>query len=240
VVFARHRFGQQPPYSPVYLVALPLALLLAWRDPRLRLPLLIAGIYAYACLGLPPDSRYLLPALPLVSLAAGAALAWGLGLVPRQHRTWLAVALCAVCFLPGWCYGIYRIGRQGPVPATAEQRDAYLARRVPLYPAVAHLNRRYGSGYTVYGLWAEEMIYYAEGRFRGDWYGPASYRRVLRNVRGAEDLHRSLRRNDAGFLLVATGRQRLPVPEDAAFHRLFRQIHADPHARVFELLNPPS
>jgi hypothetical protein len=239
VVFARHRYGQQPPYSPVYLAALPLALLLAWRDSRLRLPLLIAGIYAYVCLGLPPDSRYLLPILPLVSLAAGAVLAWVLVPVPPRYRPWLAIALCAVCFLPAWCYGIYRINRQGPVPVTAVQREAYLSRRLPLYPAVAHLNRRYGAAYTVYGLWAEEMIYYADGRFLGDWYGPASYRQVLRNVRNAEGLHRSLRRNDVGFLLVATGRQRLPVPEDAAFHRLFRQVYADPDARVFELLNPP-
>lgn len=241
VVFTRELFGQQPPYSPAYLLALPLALLLAWRDPRLRWLLLTAAAYAYACLALPRDSRYLLPAAPLASLAAGAVLAWVLTLRPLsgRFRPWAAVFACVLAFLPGWCYGIYRMHRQGPVPVTAEQRDAYLSRRLPFYPALAHVNRARGGEATVYGLWAEEMIYYAEGCFLGDWYGPTSYRRLLRGVRGAADLHRALDRYGVDYLLVASGRQRLPVPEDAAFRRLFRQVYADPDARVFELMRLP-
>lgn len=240
IVFARDRFGRQPPYSPAYLLALPVALLLAWRDSRLRGPLLIAAAYAYTCLALPPDSRYLLPAAPLVSLAAGAVLAWVLAFPPFSgpYRRWLAVAACVLAFLPGWCYGMYRIHRQGPVPVAAEQREAYLSRRLPLYPALSHVNE-HGNDATVYGLWAEEMIYYAEGRFLGDWYGPTSYRRLLRGVRNAADLHRGLDRFGVDYLLVANGRQPLPVPEDAAFRRLFRPVYADPKARVFELMRLP-
>ncbi|HEX2223873.1 MAG TPA: hypothetical protein VHN15_06685, partial [Thermoanaerobaculia bacterium] len=243
IVFARDRFGQQPPYSPAYLAVLPLALLLAWRDSRLRGPLLIAAVYAYACLALPADSRYLLPAAPLVSLAAGAVLAWVLTLPPlsglSRRRLFPAAGIaCVLAFLPGWCYGIYRIHRQGPVPVTAEQREGYLSRRLPLYPALSHVNG-HGNEATVYGLWAEEMIYYAEGRFLGDWYGPTSYRRLLRGVRDAADLHRSLDRYGVDYLLVSNGRQPLPVPEDAAFHRFFRPVYADPNARVFELMRLP-
>ena len=233
-VFDRGGFGQQPPFSPVYLAALPLAALAAVRERRLRWILLLAGVYAFACTSLPRDSRYLVPVLPLASLAAGGAAA---RLLPRTERTRraAAAALCVLCFLPAWCYGIYRIARQGPVPVTAQEREAYLARRMPLYAALDHLNRSHGSRYTVYGLWSEQMAYYARGRFLGDWFGPYRYHDIALTTHSAAELHRKLRAAGAGYLLVPTASRGLPVPEDAAFARWFRPVYADPNARVFAL-----
>jgi hypothetical protein len=233
-VFDRGSFGQQPPFSPVYLAALPLAAVAAVRERRLRWILLLAGVYAFACTALPRDSRYLVPILPLASLAAGGA---AVRLLPRAEgtRRAAAVSLCVLCFLPAWCYGIYRIVRQGPIPVTAEAREAYLTRRVPLYAALDHLNRSHGSRYTVYGLWSEQMAYYARGRFLGDWFGPYRYHDIALTTHSAAELHRKLRAVGAGYLLVPTAGRGLPVPEDAAFARRFRPVYADPNARVFEL-----
>lgn len=238
VVFARERYGFQPPYSPVWLILLPAAALAAFRDARLRRLLGVAGLYAFACLFLPPDSRYLLPALPLVSLAAAGMLVPWLGRLPF-HREALVWGLSAAFLLPGWAYAGYRIYQQGPVLLTPEAREAYLARKLPVYPAVAFLNRTHGNGYTVWAVSAERMVYHARGRLLGDWIGTASYYRVLAGLQGPGDLHRRLRSLGAGYLLVPEGEKSpdadLPFPEDAAFRRWFRPVYADPHARVYAL-----
>ncbi len=51
-----------------------------------------------------------------------------------------------------------------------------------------YLNRTLGSRYTVWAVHAENLSYYARGRFLGDWAGPAGFARVLSDLRGAQDL----------------------------------------------------
>ena len=238
VVFERGRYGGQPPHSPVYLAALPLALLAAARDPRQRRLLGLAAAYALACTALPADSRYLVPITPLLSLSAAGALLYWLDWLPGQaagRRRLLVAGLCAGCFLPGWLYAFYRFHRQGPLPLTPAGREAYLARQQPVYPAIAYLNRTLGSGYTVWALHAENMAYYARGRFMGDWIGPAGFRRVLPGLRGPEDLHGRLRGLGADHLLTTRQGLDLPFPEDAAFQRWFQPLYADPYSRVYQL-----
>jgi hypothetical protein len=239
VVFDRDRYGGQPPHSPVYLAALPLALLAAARDPRQRRLLALAAAYALACTALPADSRYLVPITPLLSLSAAGALLYWLGRLPGQaagRRRLLVAGLCAGCFLPGWLYAFYRFHRQGPLPLTPAGREAYLARQQPVYPAVAYLNRTRGSGYTLWALHAENMAYYAQGRFMGDWIGPASFRRVLLDLTSPEELHQRLRRLGADHLLTTHQGIDLPFSEDtAAFQRWFQPLYADPYTHVYQL-----
>jgi hypothetical protein len=230
-VFERGRYNGQPPYSPLYLIVLPLALLAAWKDSRQRRLLILAAAYAFCCLGLPPDARYLVPAVPLISLSAAGVLQ----ALPGR-RGLLTAGLCAGCFLPGWLYALYRFHHLGLLPLTPAGREAYLARWQPCYPAVAYLNRTLGSGYTVWALHAENMNYYARGRFLGDWIGPASFNRMLSDLRGLQDLRARLRGLGAGYLLIPTNQTNLlPFPEDAAFQRWFQPVYADPEARVYKL-----
>jgi 4-amino-4-deoxy-L-arabinose transferase-like glycosyltransferase len=242
LVFERGRYNGQPPYSPLYLAGLPLALLAAWKDPRQRRLLALAAAYVFCCLGLPLDARYMVPALPLVSLAAAGAILALLGRLDRHRPSsrsgrsaLLAAGLCAGCFLPGWLYALYRFHHLGPLPLTPAGREAYLARWQPSYPAVAYLNRTLGSGYTVWALHAENMTYYARGRFLGDWIGLASFGRVLSDLQGPEDLHGRLRRLGAGYLLIPSGTELLPFPEDAELRRSFEPFYADRQARVYKL-----
>ncbi|MFP5284810.1 MAG: glycosyltransferase family 39 protein, partial [Thermoanaerobaculia bacterium] len=169
LVFERQRYNWHPPLSPIYLAMLPLALAAAVRDGRGRLLLAVAAVYSLVCFSLPPDARYFLPVLPLVSLAVAG------GLRPFVNRRLWIAGLCAGCLLPGWLYALHRIERQGPVPLTPEAREAYLLEKLPVYPALSWLNRTRGSDYTVWALDAERMAWFARGRFLGDWIGPASY-----------------------------------------------------------------
>jgi hypothetical protein len=235
LVFRRRAYNQEPPFSPVYLAALPLLALAAARDLRLRLLLLLILAYGLVFTALPADGRYLVPILPAASLAAAGALAT----VWRGRSRAAVAALCLAVFLPGWLYAGYRIGRQGPVPVTAGERDAYLARELPVYPAIAWLNRTRGSAYTVWALHAENMTYFADGRFLGDWFGPAGFFFVLRDLHTPAELHGRLRRLDAGHLLVTVRNEGLPFPEDPDFRRWFAPVYADPAARVYELRDDP-
>jgi hypothetical protein len=238
LVFERHLYGQQPPFSPFYLASLPLLAVGSVRDGKIRLWLLLAVSWVLVWTRLPPDSRYLVPALPLVSLAVAGSVAW-LGR-PGRLPSRLAGALCLLCLLPGWLYAGYRIQRQGPPPVTEEGRAAYLARKLPSYPALSFLNRTLGDGYTVWALHAENMLYFADGRFLGDWNGPASFSRVLTGARDARSFHGTLRRLGVTHLLIPArlangGQATPPVPEDAAFHGWFRLVYQDPGARVYAL-----
>lgn len=240
LIFERQRYNQQPPFSPVYLAALPLLALGVVREGQVRRLLSVAGLYALVFTWLPSDSRYLLPVLPLASLAVVGAVAAAVRRWPSLGSRRAAAVLCLGCVLPGWLYAGYRVARQGPPPVTGAAREAYLIRRLPVYPAIAFLNSQRGNAYTLWALHAENMAYFADGRFLGDWFGPASYGRVLADARDAEALHRELRRLGATHLLVtdrtATGQPlRLPIPENGAFLSWFQLVYRDPNTRIYAL-----
>jgi hypothetical protein len=234
LVFRRETFNWQPPVSPVYLVALPLSLFAAIRDERLRRMLLFILAYVLFALSLPRESRFFLPILPLVSVAAGAG---GALLLPRTRRPLLAGAVF-VLLLPGWFYVAWHLRRLGPLPVSAGQRNEFLSRRLPAYPAIRYMNRTRGRNYTMYAFHAENMVYFAEGRFLGDWFGPASFEKVLPSGATPEALHSRLRALGVDYLLVVEERAP-PVPLDSPqFTKRFRIVYSDPHARVFALTGP--
>ncbi|HEX8253780.1 MAG TPA: hypothetical protein VF846_11560, partial [Thermoanaerobaculia bacterium] len=74
VTFARERAGLQPPITPFLAVLIALLIAGAVRDTRYRILLLLSAVYACLYAFLPPDSRYLVPLLPLISVAAAVEL----------------------------------------------------------------------------------------------------------------------------------------------------------------------
>jgi hypothetical protein len=227
VLLDRGAAGHQPPWSPVYLFGLPLLVYGLVRDPRVRRVLGISLAYSLLLFVLPPDSRYMTAVLPLVSLA----LAWTLTRWPL--RRWVLPALALLFFLPGWAYGLYRIGREGPLPVTPRERDLYLTRELPAYAALDHLNRLCGEGCTAYGLFAESMVYHADGTLLGDWSGPARYSRLFPVVDDPGELHRRLREMDAEYLLIVRGKG-VRLSEGP----YFRRIYSDARADVYKLRMP--
>jgi hypothetical protein len=153
--------------------------------------------------------------------------------------SWIAV--CAIlCLLPGWLYAGYRLLRLGPVPVTAAERAEFLARLLPAYPAVRYLNQACGGAYTVYALHAENLRYFAAGRFLGDWSGPAAFGAVVPPDGGPESLYGRLHGLGADHLLIVRGKS-WPLQLDAAgFRRLFQAVYADRSTQVFALRPAPS
>jgi 4-amino-4-deoxy-L-arabinose transferase-like glycosyltransferase len=240
-VFARSRLGGYPPYSPVFLVAMPALLAGALVRRRARALLLAAAGYTVVILAVLPDARYLLAVLPLVCLAVGDCLAWPLEHVARSSRAgagWAhsrAALLALAIFLPGWGYSLFSLYRLGPVPMTPAEREAFLARKLPLLPSIRYLDRACGSAYTLYAIHAENMVYLAAGRFLGDLTGPAAYRLVIPADGNAELLYRRLRALGADHLLTVEGDPTLSPIFTAAFDRLFQLVYADGHGRLFAL-----
>lgn len=229
VVFHRSAVGRQPPLSPFYLLGLPLLLIGAFRDARVRRLLAIPLVWAAVFLFLPSDSRYLVPILPPLSLALAGSI--------RIEKRSLLAAVCALAFLPGWLYAGYRIGLLGPPPVTAAERELFLAGKLPLYPAVRRLDQ---ISNVAYAFHAESMKYFYDGALYGDWIGPSSFSRFLPLVESPAILHRELRKLGASHLLVAKGPGGARPPGNSDWHRWFRRVYEDPAAEIFALsVTPP-
>jgi 4-amino-4-deoxy-L-arabinose transferase-like glycosyltransferase len=229
-IFHREVFGRQAPLTPYYLALLPLLLPVALIMRETRPLVLLALAYGVAWLLTFRDLRYLLSAWPLLNLAVMAAA------VAVLDRRWpgaagrrrVAVAVALALAAPGWLYAGHRLARQGPVPVTAATRDAYLARSVDGYDAIAALNRWHGPGYTVYALNGLRLTYYAEGRLRGAWLGPARYERVLAVADDPAALDAELARLDVDYLLVVGGLGGFPRERTPAWEARFRLVREGP------------
>ncbi len=189
VTFARERVNFQPPVTPLLAAIVIVVAAAALRDVRARGVLFVRAGYLAVFAFLPQDSRYLVPLLPLLSIAAAAAVVarW-----PKFGRclAWIAIA-------PGVLYVGYRLALLGMPPSTPAEREASLARRVPGYSAVIHANEG-----RIYVCGGEQLKYYARGELLGDVIGPHSYQRVLGGAGSTAQIAERLRRIDANWFLV--------------------------------------
>ena len=160
ISFARERVNLQPPYSPLFAVAMLITIIAATRDRRAAFLTAICAGYIAIFTFLPQDSRYLLPLLPLVSIAAAISV------LPLLRRK-MVIALSLLAVAPGFAYAGYRIARQGPPPTTTMQRRQYLEEHIPAYRALEHR----GPG-RIYVCGAEQLKYFGGEDLRGDVVGP--------------------------------------------------------------------
>ncbi|MGZ8833906.1 MAG: ArnT family glycosyltransferase, partial [Thermoanaerobaculia bacterium] len=223
ITFAREHVNQQPPYSPLFAVALLITIIAATRDRRAVFLSAICAGYIAIFTFLPQDSRYLLPLLPLVSVAAACAVA-------RWKKVTIAVSLLSIA--AGIAYAGYRLARQGPPPLNAAQRRQYLEQRIPEYRA---LERR-GSG-RIYVCGAEQLKYFGGDDLLGDVIGPLSTEKVFGSSRNAGDLSSTLARLGVRYLLVSRTAcrqdwQRLPVAP------AFEPVYADAGAVLWRVRFP--
>lgn len=242
-LFERDLLNQQPPLSPAWLAGLPLMAWAFWKDPRARALLAFVAAWGLIFTLLPQDARYLLPVLPVAALVLTGSL-WCLlsrwrpaRENPRMRRA-LAGGLALALFLPGWAYGLFRLHRQGPIPSTAAERESYLARRLPLYPAIAHLNRAWGDRWVAFAFDAHRMVYFAKGRLLGNYAGLAPYDRYLPLLAQPEDLDRALARLGVTHLIFENGRGAQPPAGDPRFGRFFRLAFEDRRAQVYARVSP--
>jgi len=229
-------------FWPPLLLALPAAALLAWKTARAAPLLLLAIAYFFFWFGSAPDTRYLLPAAPLLCLVFGAALDRGLVWLGPRLR-WdraITVGLMALALLPSLGLAAVLCQRRGALPTTPANRERFLAAHLKPYRALAYLNRRCGSSYRVYALHAENMVYFARGELVGDWIGPYRFGRIIPKLGDTRALDRELRALGANFLLVRSdvGPYGSWRPTGPAAD-LLRLVYADRWTRVFELAPIP-
>lgn len=276
-LFDRQVFDRQAPLSPYFLLLLPWALPLALASPGARRGLALALAYALFWLVTERDIRFLFPILPLLSLCTAVGLHRAWGWARERSRIFsalpndaLAGVLAALLLLPGPAYGLYKLGKKGPLPTTEQARVEHLAAQVPGYAALDASGRFYDRetvsdsvvrGLAVYGLYLEQLHYHAPGRFVGDWFGLYAYDRLQPHLGDGEALFRELRSMDACWLLVRTeagssGAPAWTLPGTADFERRFQrlavsEIAAGPHPitgevfalyalRGFECPRPPT
>jgi hypothetical protein len=193
ITFRREAIGGLPFFSPVFLFALPIIVIAAWRDRRFRAALLIAIGYMV----LAPIHAHYLFAIAVVWSAlfgASAAVLW-------RARAGLLTAVAVMLACGGEAYAVYRLYRLGLPPVTSEARDRLIASQRPLYPAIAWLERSAGP-VTLYAINAEVMVYYAGGSLLGDFNGPASFDRMEARVRATGSIAAALDAIGASHLLV--------------------------------------
>jgi hypothetical protein len=212
----------QPPYSPLFAIAMLITFIAAMRNRR-------AAFLSIVCIGyiaiftfLSQDSRYLLPLLPLVSVAAAMAVA------PLLSKK-ATVALTLLAIAPGIAYAGYRMWRQGPPPMNDAQRRRYLEVHVPEFRAM----ERRGAG-RIYLCGAEQLNYFGGGDAVGDVIGRDANETIFGNAKNSGDLARALRPLNVRYLLISKlhsrpAWQRLPSPP------LFDRIYSDDAAELWRV-----
>jgi predicted secreted protein len=123
----------------------------------------------------------------------------------------------------------------GLPPATQQARDAFLAARLPSYPAYLLLNRSKNTDYVLYALYDENMRYFAEGTVKGDWFGPARYSDMEASMGDGRRLYDQLQQEGAGYFLVAERGRTVQLPTDDFFRQHFEETYAIPGVRLFQL-----
>jgi hypothetical protein len=224
VTFRRHAVGGLPHFSPAFLLALPIVVLAAVRYDRLRRLLLAAAGYLLLAT---THAHYLFAMAVLWAALAGAAAA---RLLPARSAVLMVAALGLAG--GGEAYALYRLSRLGPPPTTSEGRDRFLAAQLPLYPAIAWLNREAGA-VTYYAVAAERMVDYASGTQLGDVNGPASFTRMEARVRSSGSVAAALESIGASHLLVPAHASFWHV-EASRDPRLAR-VYEDGHATIYRV-----
>jgi hypothetical protein len=231
VAFRRERIGRLPPFTPVLPFLVPLLL---WALARVRASRRWLGLALLFLLVAPVNAHYLVMILPAVALGAAEAVA---ALRSPPGRAALAVASLALG-VPGMAYAASWVWRFGAPPVGAAARERYLADRLPLYPAVRALQRLAGERSDAYAVGAEQMTYFAPGRWRGQHNGPASYQRVLPAPPDPELLAARLRRLGVAHLLMPEEAAAALLPPGPAAAAHFELLHRDGSGRVYRVREP--
>jgi 4-amino-4-deoxy-L-arabinose transferase-like glycosyltransferase len=241
LVFNRAAVGGMPPFSPLLTLGLPLMLAGAWWNRSVRRWLCwTVGFVSLSPIG----AHYVWTVMPFIALAVGVSCVEVLDRLRtvaacrRGGRVWAVLSRPSVwvilCILPGELYGAYRLVRLGPIPTDGPAREAFLTRHRPLFPAVSFVNDRCDGRCTVYALHAEHMVYFASGRFLGDWNGPASFARTLPADGDPTVLLERLGRLGVDYLLVPVG-ARHETRVSGVDAPGFRLLYSDAAADVYEV-----
>lgn len=236
-------FSEGHHITRLFFFALPLIVVFVIKDARFRkmagflLAFMIFWAFSSQIL------RYLLPAIPVLSIASAASFDLLLGWIPfvRDWRShWIVVAMIFVVLVyGGWTYSLSVWEANGPIPVSQEQRDRYFTQRLPSYPAYKLMNSIKSGNYTLYALQDENMAYFVDGAYKGDYFGPARYARIWDKLTDGRLLYNELKSMGADYFLVNNQRMKITLPQDDFFRSHFKLIYEGGTVRLFELTELP-
>jgi hypothetical protein len=180
-----------------------------------------------------------LPALPVLSIGTAASLDLLLGRIPftekwRSH--WIVVAVIfGILALGGWRYAMAGWQANGPIPMSQPEREHFLAARLPSFPAHKLLNGIRKSSYTLYAMQDENMAYFVDGTYKGDYFGPARYSRIWDKLSKGQALYDELKSMEADYFLVNQARMKIKLPPDDFFQSHFKPMYERGDIQLFEL-----
>jgi hypothetical protein len=242
LAFNQPKFLMEAPYSKIYLFALPF-LFLSLRRSKIRELFIIVFLYTLFWFSSAQVLRYLLLIIPLLSLIAAASFENCLEWLPFEKVQWvkkrIVIFFIAIIFFsPGWLYALYKVQNEDYPPSTDQEQVFYLTQKLPSFPAYQYLNQRRGRNYSLYALFDENMAYFADGTFMGDWFGPARFERIYSKFSNLKALHQELRLMGANYFLIRRGRVPIePPPEDFFSPSHFKLVYKNEHVLVFEVLD---
>lgn len=236
--------GMELQVSPIYFLAPFLLLVPGIMTQRLRLLLGLGVAYLLFWFFIAQHGRYLMPALPLLSLGAGITLNRTLlrpDFLRRYANFNVATVLGAIILVsPACIWAALRVRERGHVPVTQEQRFDYLVQRLPSYPAYRYLNDLKGRDYTVYAIPDERMAYFADGVFMGDHFGLARYSLITDKLDDPTALYEVLRSLNAGYFLIRGELAKARIKQDESFRKYFKVVFSREEFLLFELAEDPT
>jgi len=241
LTFNQPKFLMEAPYSRIYLFALPF-LFFSLKRSKIRELLIIVALYTLFWFNSAQVLRYLIPIISLLSLILAASFENCLEWLPSEKAQWVkkgtvTFLIAVIFFSPGWLYGVRKVRNEGYPPYAKEDQEAYLMERFPSFPAYQYLNQTKGRDYSLYALFDENMAYFADGMFMGDWFGPGRFERIYSKFSNLKALHQELRGLGANYFLIRRGRIPIePPPEDFFSQSHFKLVYKNEHVLLFEIL----
>lgn len=240
LAFNQPKFLMEAPFSKIYLFALPF-LFLSLRHSKIRKLFVIIFLYTLFWFSTSQVLRYLLPIIPILSLAIATSFEYCLELLPSDKIPWmkkwiLTFAISIAFFIPGGLYAFYRVQNEYP-PCTKEEQEVYLTQKLPSFPAYQYLNKTKGRDYSLYALFDTNMAYFADGIFMGDWFGPGRFEKIYRKFNDLQALHRELGALGANYFLVKQKGVPINSPSEDFFSKShFKLVFKNDHVLLFEVL----
>lgn len=242
LAFHPELFFPESLYLPkTYFFFLPLVVVFAFMDVRIRKLLALIIIFVLFWAFSAQILRYLLPMLPILSVATAASfdlLAKRIPFISKFRSHWIAISIIFGVFLyGGWSYALSMWQRNGPIPVSEHEREQFLTARLSSFPAHKMLNNLRKSGYTLYSMQDENMAYFVNGTYMGDYFGPARYSRIWDKLGRGDLLYGELKSMNADFFLVNQGRMKINLPQDDFFQRHFKPLYESGDIRLFQLMD---
>lgn len=211
--------------GPAFLALAPAVLLLRRRD-RLALGMLLyATAYGFIWFHLSQQTRYLMPALPVLALAAARGLT---GLIEERRMARLpGFAAAAVPVAHAFAIALLLAGPAWPVVSGRERVPDYLHRQFELYPLYTYINSHLPKDAKIL-LIHEVRGFYLERDYL--WGNQGHHDAIPWTRFGNEERMRRFLREELGVTHVLINHRILPreatVPETAWEHPLWEAIGA--------------